>query len=366
MNKMTMLCAALALGLSGGTALAQAEAAPRDAEAIVSEYQQIRPPQVDPARQNDPGYRVEYMAARQALLEQRNALAKELFEAHPDHPQALPMMQQRWMMMATTDFETMRRETRAYLDANPEAPGREGVELLRIQAGLVNAQRNPEQIPAVTAEVDRFIEANPGHEVAAPMLLALAEINPDPEQQVAGYQRVAEAFPNTDYGKMAADKIRTADAIGKPFELAFEDAITGERVAMEDLRGKVVMIDFWATWCGPCVAEMPELKALYAKYKDRGVEFIGVSLDQPADQGGLDALKAFVDEHDVPWPQYYQGKGWESEFSRGWGINAIPAQFIVDAEGNLRAMDARGRLEHWIERLLAEKAQKGEPAAAAH
>ena len=89
---------------------------------------------------------------------------------------------------------------------------------------------------------------------------------------------------------------RQHEAIGKPFDLEFTDAIKGSTVSIKGLKGKVVVIDFWATWCGPCVAEMPKMKELYAKYRDQGVEFIGVSLDQPKEQGGLDKLKKFVAE----------------------------------------------------------------------
>ena len=72
---------------------------------------------------------------------------------------------------------------------------------------------------------------------------------------------------------------------------------------MKSLKGKVVVIDFWATWCGPCIGELPRMKQLYAEYHDKGVEFIGVSLDAPKDQGGLDKLKNFVAENTVEWPQ---------------------------------------------------------------
>ena len=123
-------------------------------------------------------------------------------------------------------------------------------------------------------------------------------------------------------------------------------------MSIKALKGKVVVIDFWATWCGPCIAEMPKMKELYAKYKDKGVEFIGVSLDQPKEKGGLDKLKEYVKKNDIQWPQYYQGNFWQSAFSSSWGINSIPTMFIVDAEGKLASVHARGRLDELIPDLL--------------
>lgn len=99
------------------------------------------------------------------------------------------------------------------------------------------------------------------------------------------------------------------------------------------------------------------MKELYAKYKDKGVEFIGVSLDKPEADGGLTALKGFVEKNGITWPQYYQGNWWASEFSSGWGINSIPCVFVVDQKGNLVDMDARGKLESLIPALLAKTAQ---------
>lgn len=95
------------------------------------------------------------------------------------------------------------------------------------------------------------------------------------------------------------------------------------------------------------------MKELYAKYQPQGVEFIGVSLDAPVEKGGLDKLKAFVADNEIPWVQYYQGNGWESEFSSSWGVNSIPALFVIDQKGNLHHPRARGKLEEILPELLA-------------
>jgi thiol-disulfide isomerase/thioredoxin len=159
-------------------------------------------------------------------------------------------------------------------------------------------------------------------------------------------------YPDSFSGRIIQGERRRRDRVGEPFALEFDDAISGRRVAREDLRGKVVVVDFWATWCGPCVGEIPEMLRLYEMYHDRGVEFIGVNLDGPAEDGGLDALKTFVAERKIPWPQYYQGHGWDGEFSKDWGISAIPTVFLVDAEGRLYSTEARGKLDALIPKLL--------------
>lgn len=177
-------------------------------------------------------------------------------------------------------------------------------------------------------------------------------------------KRIVAEYPDSFRGRMLQGQTRQHERLGQPFELDFVDAISGRPVSMKDFRGKLVVVDFWATWCGPCRREMPELKRLYAQYHDRGVEFIGVSQDLPEEDGGLDALKAFVAKEEIPWPQFYSGGrshrvmldgAGVGDFSEEWGIEGVPTVFLVDANGNLYSADAGGQLETLITSLLGAK-----------
>ena len=208
------------------------------------------------------------------------------------------------------------------------------------------------------AIAQEFIAEFPRHEDAPKMLLWLARTTSDERKATPLYRRIVEQYPNTSFAESASQQLRQIDAIGKPFSLSFKDAITGKQVSVAELKGKIVAIDFWSTRCGPCVAEMPKLKTLYAKYKDQGVEFIGVSLDQPEGEGGLAQLRQCVEKIQIPWPQYFQGNGWESEFSSAWGIDSIPRMFVVDRNGNLFSTDARDKLDEMLPILTARSASK--------
>ena len=189
---------------------------------------------------------------------------------------------------------------------------------------------------------------------AAGLLATAAEVTRDVRTKAALLERLNREYPGSDSAGLFASDSHSG-SIGKPFNLEFANAINSKPISMKHLKGKVVVIDFWATWCGPCVAEMPKMKELYAKYQDQGVEFIGVSLDKPREQGGLDNLKKFVKEHEIAWPQYFAADG---EFARYWKVNAIPRVFIVDAEGKLRSTEARGKLEQMIPALWKKRRRR--------
>lgn len=120
--------------------------------------------------------------------------------------------------------------------------------------------------------------------------------------------------------------------VGKPFEAKLELA-DGKTLALpDDLKGKIVVVDFWASWCGPCVVSTPALKELYRKYQPQGVEFVGISLDDNATE-----MQRFVRAQGLTWPQGYSGRRFDDPTARRYGVEAIPATWVLDREGKVLA-----------------------------
>lgn len=126
-------------------------------------------------------------------------------------------------------------------------------------------------------------------------------------------------------------------------------SIDGTPIRFSDLRGKVVLVDFWASWCAPCREKLPEIKALYANFRDKGFEIIGVSFDDD-----LGKLRRFLASEGMTWPQVADGQGWEGPRAAEFGVTSLPTLWLIDRKGRLRDVDARERLATSLQRLLAE------------
>ena len=123
--------------------------------------------------------------------------------------------------------------------------------------------------------------------------------------------------------------------------------LDGKPISLADYRGKVVLLDFWAVWCGPCLGEIPRIKAVYEKYHAEGFDVIGVSLDEDAA-----VLREFIKEQEIPWRQILDGDGFGGAFAKRYGIRSIPAPFLIDRVGKVISVKARGRL---LEELVSSE-----------
>ncbi len=126
-----------------------------------------------------------------------------------------------------------------------------------------------------------------------------------------------------------------------------------------DYKGKVVLLDFWATWCGPCRHELPNVVAAYQKYHSKGFDVVSVSLDEP---GQGHQLLQFMHDNNMTWPQIYDGGFWKAAVAVEYGVHAIPCPVVVDGDtGKILAVgvDAIGdQLDKVVESALASKTGK--------
>ena len=172
--------------------------------------------------------------------------------------------------------------------------------------------------------------------------------------EALGEAELAEKYPWTGHSelKVAWDqKAWTGRKLPDFSAVAFD----GTPVSFSDYQGKMVLLNFCAKWCGFCAPEVPYIKEAYEHYHKDGFDVIGVSLDENEAE-----LREFIQEHDIPWLQIFDGKGWESELARYFGINSVPSQWLIDRDGKILSVSTRseqlGQLVKWTELTRVGKA----------
>ena len=279
--------------------------------------------------------------------------AKDFYTRFPDHPKAASARKAEYnMIMLVVEQFGDTNETARLAELQKEKlndPSLSEDERFSIRMETVQ-----QLLRTPPVDMDKFLgEARTlqkdfpqREEVYQLLLMAASSSDADAARKIA--QEIIDGSAPEAAKTQARGLLTRLGAVGKPLDIHFT-AVDGRQVDLAKLKGKVVLIDFWATWCGPCVGEVPDVKAAYEKLHDKGFEIVGISLDNDKN-----ALTDFVKDKGMTWPQYFDGLQWSNKLAVEFGINSIPAMWLVDKQGNLRDQNARGALEEKVSKLLAE------------
>jgi thiol-disulfide isomerase/thioredoxin len=298
----------------------------------------------------------QFRQRRKDQVARRSELILELYRANPDHERIPLLMPERWAILCRDpkNSVSLPREIDEVLFKSADKNLRLAGLSWKARVLILDPSRGKESLRVINL----FIQQEGAGGKVGPQLLSLlaSSLPAESESRAKLEGRILREYPDSSEATMIAGLRRRRAGVGKPFDLRFDDAISGSKVSTDSMRGKVVVVDFWATWCPPCIEKMPQMKALYERYQSQGVEFIGVSLDRSIENGGLDQLKAFVAKNQIPWPQYYQNGAptpRSPSFSESWGVDGIPTVFVIDAEGRIASNGTDGPLEKVLSEILA-------------
>lgn len=256
-----------------------------------------------------------------------------------------------------------------FLATFPDTSDRPMMEYQRVVASLLS---RPLPVPRKEGEpapppedvqpfIDRFLAVEkqyPGTDAAGRAMYVRAillfqkaqnRLTPELSALLAEFkQKFGENEDSRSFSARYGRELRDAARDWKAFSVT---DTAGTRWDAASMKGKVVLVDFWATWCGPCVGELPNLRKAYEKYHAKGFEIVGVSLDDDDRK----AFGAFLEKNGIKWPQAYDGKGWSTAIARQYEIRGIPTNVLFDRDGNVAALELRGdAVEREVGRLIPD------------
>lgn len=238
----------------------------------------------------------------------------------------------------------------------------------KIQDGLQQGKRTEAELAPEIKEFDALLEkykvdkTDQTAEIALMKALLYIQVLDDSKKGIELVEKMKQDYPETKPGKYAdtilenlkafeeAKRIQSTLVEGATFPDFEEKDIDGKAMSISKLKGKVVLVDFWATWCGPCVMELPNVSKAYEKHHDQGFEVLGISLDQEEQR-----VKSFIKQKNMPWQQYFDGKFWQNKLAVKYGVQGIPATFLLDGEGKIIGRNLRGEA---LEQAVAKALEK--------
>jgi len=300
-----------------------------------------------------------FRASQAVLAEEAAAKAKDFYTRYPSHPKAADARKKETDMLkiavnlgSTKNADRLAAmEEERLKDPNLSADERFKLRLESLKRSIMSKQSEGEAAMLAVQEkgARELIKDFPKHDEGYQILLQAAGESASGETKAREIAKEIAASQASDETKKSAQAmLRKLEALGKPLPIKFT-SVDGREVDLAKLTGKVVLVDFWATWCGPCVAEIPNVKKTYDELHPKGFEIVGISFDSDKSK-----LEEFVKKEGMTWPQFCDGKAWGNKFGKEYGINSIPAMWLVDKKGNLRDMNARGGLEEKVQGLLKE------------
>ncbi len=303
-------------------------------------------------------------AADRALSQLKNS--DDLFdEAATAKLQSLMMLGRLGDTTASSDLQVF---AQSLIEGPSPALAVEAKRLLLVQqAQELFTKRDLENAPAIIKQAGELLSANPDDAATAGLAMQLASAFEHMPGGEALSKQAYETF-GPIFAKSKNDSIRQmAESFqgtlrrlalpGNPMKIT-GTLLNGQPFDQSTLAGKIVLVDFWATWCGPCIAEIPNVLEQYQKYHSKGFEVVGISLDQERD-----ALEKFVTERKIPWPILFEpseGSGWQHPLASYYGISGIPTVILIGKDGNVVSLNARGeRLGELLDELFKDSSGAG-------